>query len=372
MNTRRSLAAGLLFAAFSFAASGQSATGVISYIEGDVEVLRDGEYLNTRNVVIGLSIEEYDTVETGPDGYAEVEMDAPSAGSTIKIGPDSAFYFESTPRESSKFTTVFQLLRGSLGLKVGRLASNEEYGVRTDTAVMAVRGTEFSVDMATDRSVLITVPEGRVESKTDSQTITAEPGTIAAIDESSTMQAVAVEADDIDLYREYWRGLRLEALKINADLSIRQYAAQWERQLPRLEAAMEELTSHEDLFVKWQRIAAGELPMPSRGDIIRDKRTLSRGMIELRAILPVTERTFHTLVGLEDAVRRGFATSSLPIGNHRNATAFYRDFRTDKRKMQRILSSARRMVRIYRVLDRAGGSIEGLSTGPEIMSGPSF
>ena len=372
MNTRRPIVAGVLLAAVAFFASGQTAVGVISYLEGEVDVLRDGETLDSASIDIGLRIIEFDTVETGPDGYVEIEMDAPGAGSTVKVRPDTAFYFEGTPRESSRFATTFQLLRGSLGLKVGRLASNEDYRVQTDTAVMAVRGTEFNVDMATDRSVLVSVPEGRVESKTDTRTVTAEPGTVAALDPSSSLQAVAVDAEDIDLYREYWRGLRLEALKINARLSIQHYAGEWERQLPRLEAAMEELASHEELFVKWNRVAAGQIPAPSRGEAIRDKRTLSRGMLELRATLPVAERTYQTLLGLEDAVRLGYAEGTLQLGTHRNAASFYRAFRADKRKMDRMLSVARRMVRIYRFIDRESGSIGDAPAGPDIMSGPSL
>lgn len=372
MNTRRPIIAGILLATVVAIASGQTALGVISYLEGDINVLRDGEYLNRRAIDIGLEIAEFDTVETGSDGYIEIEMDAPSAGSTVKVRPDTSFYFEGTPRESSRFVTTFQLLRGSLGLKVGKLASNENYRVQTDTAVMAVRGTEFNVDMATDRSVLISVPEGRVESKTGTTTVTAEPGTVATLDTSSSLEALAVEAKDIELYREYWKELRLEALKINAGLSIQQYARQWNRQLPRLEAAMAELSSHKRIFEKWSNIAAGNTPVPSRGEAIRDKRTLSRGMLELRASLPIAERTFETLVGLEDAVHREFVQGEFPVGSHQSAASFYRSFQSDKRKMNRMLSTARRMVRIYRIISRVSGDIGETSGGPDIMSGPSL
>ena len=331
---------------------------------------RDGEYLNRKLIEIGLEIAEFDTVETESDGYIEIEMDAPSAGSTVKVRPDTSFYFEGTPRESSRFQTTFQLLRGSLGLKVGRLASGEDYRVQTDTAVMAVRGTEFNVDMATDRSVLISVPEGRVESKTETGTVTAQPGTVAALDSSSsTLEAVAVDAEDIELYREYWSELRLEALKINAGLSVQQYARQWERQLPRLEAAMDELASHKRIFEKWYKIAAGELSVPSRGDAIRDKQALSRGMLELRASLPVAERTFETLKGLEDAVNQGFVQNRLPVGSYQNAAAFYRAFQSDKRNMSQMLSTARRMVRVYRIIGRVSGDIGDSSSDLDIMSG---
>ena len=367
MNTRRLIALGTLAVFLASMAAAQATVGVVSYIEGGVDVSRNGEFLDPDLIEIGLTIEEFDTVETGPNGYVEVEMTAPSAGSLVKVRPDTAFYFEGTPRESSRFRTTFQLLRGSLALKVGKLTSGESFGVQTDTAVMAVRGTEFNVDMAPDRSVLVSVPEGRVESQTDTRTVMAQPGTVAAIDERASMSAVAVEAEDIDLYREYWRGLRLEALKINARLSIQQYARQWDQQLPRLENAMRELGSHDEIFRRWIRVARGQADPPATGQAVRDKRALSRGMLELRAVLPVAERTFQTLVGLEEAYRDGYAEGPFMAGSYRNAAAFYRSFQADKAKMRRMLSAARWMIRIYRVIDRQAGGFPD-SGGSGLMS----
>ena len=372
MNMRRLFTTGILLLAAALVVSAESAVGTISYLEGSIDVSRNGRYLSPGNIGIGLRIEQSDTIETGPDGYVEVEMSAPSAGSLVKVQPDSAFYFESSPKQSSRFETVFQLLRGSLSLKVGRLSSRESYKVQTDSAIMAVRGTEFNVDMAPDRSVLVTVPEGRVESKTDRRTIMAQPGTVAAVDDQARMSAVSVAPSDVDLYRQYWQGLRLEALKINARLSIQQFSRQWDQQMPRLENAMRELETHDDIFRRWERIIRDDTDFPPTGDIIRDKRALSPGMLELRAILPVSERTFNTLVGLEDAYRQGFAPGPFQAGNYNNAGDFYRSFHSVKNEMRNILARARYMIRIYRVVDGAGGGFPDSNT-PDIMSTtPSF
>jgi hypothetical protein len=366
MNMRRLLFLVILIAFLAIFASAQSAVGVLSYVEGEVSVTRSGEIVDARDVRIGMTIEEFDTLETGLDGYAEVEMNAPSAGSLVRVNADTAFYFEGGSSQDPKKQTLFQLLRGSLGLKVGRLTSRESYSVQTDTAVMAVRGTEFNVDMAADRSVLITVPEGRVESEVDNQTVIAEPGIIAAVDTDADLTALAIDAEDIELYREYWSNLRLEALKINAGLSIQQYARQWDSQLPRLESAMEQIASDRRIYDKWARVMRGEAEAPSLGEAIRDKRDISRGILELRAILPVAERTYHTLVGLEEAYRMGYAQGPFQAGSYSNARAFYRAFERDKAKMQSILAAARWTVRIYLVIDRATGGSGGLMTAPSL------
>ncbi len=88
-------------------------------------------------------------------------------------------------------------------------------------------------------------------------------------------------------------------MKINAGMSIQQFARQWDQQMPRLERAMQELDSQGEIFDRWERIVRDGADIPPTGDIIRDKRAVSPGMLELRAILPVAERTFNTLVGLK-------------------------------------------------------------------------
>ncbi len=372
MNTRRLFSAVTLLLVTTFIISAESATGIISYLEGSVQVSRNGRYLSPGNVDIGLKIEASDTIETGSDGYVEVEMNAPSAGSVVKVRSDSSFYFESSPQGASRRETIFQMLRGSLSLKVGRLSSRESYKVQSDSAVMAVRGTEFNVDMSTDRSVLVTVPEGRVESKSGRTTIMAQPGTVAAVDNNAQISSIRIAPEDINLYRQYWQGLRLDALKINAKLSIQQFSRQWDQQLPRLEAAMAELRTQQVLISLWEQIIQGTSPVPPTADIIRAKRALSPGMLELRAILPVSERTFNTLLGLEKAYRQGFAEGPFQSGNYRDAADFYRSFGRDKDDVRNMLARARYLMRVYKALDGSAGGGMPSSNAPDIMSSSSF
>ena len=372
MNTFRLSAAVILLTAALFTLGAETPTGTISYLEGNVQVSRNGSYLNPGDIEIGLTIEPFDTIETGSDGYVEMELNAPAAGSLVKVRPDSSFYYQTSPESSPRKETFFQMLRGSLSLKVGRLSSRESYKVQTDSAVMAVRGTEFNVDMAADRSVLVTVPEGHVESKSGRKTIMAQPGTVASVDNQAEISAISIAPSDINLYRQYWQGLRLEALKINAGLSIQQFSRQWDQQRPRLEAAMRELKTHQDLISHWEQVIQGEAAVPPTADIIRAKRALSPGMMELRAILPVAERTFNTLLGLEEAYTLGFAEGAFRSGNYRDAADFYRTFNREKDRIRSLLARARYLMRIYRALDGSAGGGMPASNAPDIMSSPGF
>ncbi len=317
------LSAILVFVSITVASS-QSATGTINYLEGEVSIFRGELRLGPDQISVGTAINEFDTIETGAGGYVEITMAAPSAGSLIKVKNGTSFYFEGTPPKSNWFRTTFQLLRGSISLKVGKLGGRESYQVQTDNAVMAVLGTEFTVDMSSDRSVLVTVPEGSVESTSGRRTVIAEPGAIAVIDSGSSVRKAYINIEDLNLYREYWKGLRQQALRVNAKLSIQQYSRLWDRDLVRLEAAMSELMKHEEIFQKWAEIAEEGKQVPGTGETIRDKSAISRGMLELRAALPTAERSFNTLIDLEKAWIAGYAEGNFSAGAYNNAGAFYR------------------------------------------------
>ena len=331
----------LTFGLTAFAGA-EVTVGTISFMEGKVEITRNGRFIAPGKVDVGFTLQMFDTIETGKDGYVEVDMTAPAAGSRVKVRQETSFYFEGTPRKSSFFRTTFHLLRGALGIKVGKILRRESYKVQTDKAVMAVRGTEFTVDMAQDRSVLVTASEGRVEVQASVQTRKVEPGVVAIIEEDKKVSLAKVRPGDIAQYRERWQQSRLEALQINADLSIQHYAALWNRQFPRFEAAMKELAAHNSIFRRWDAIAAGRMDRPPVSRVIRDKWAISRGMLELRSTLPLTERTFFTLIDLEGVYREEESP---------NAKQFYRTFGGNKRRVRKMLSKARNMIRVFRVMD---------------------
>jgi len=330
----------------------QPTVGIISYLEGEVAVAQNGSYLNPDDVVIGLELGSFDTVETGADGYVELQMRVPASGSRVRVRPSSTFYFENTPRTSNASKLTFQLLRGSLALKVGRLLGLDSYAVQSDYAIMTVRGTDFSVDISQDRSILVSVSEGLVSSRVFGRSVLVEPGIVALVDPNARLKIEAVDSADLEIYRQFWQRQRLEALRINASLSIEHYARLWDQQLPRLRLAMTNLESHIEIFQNWADFAdsSEKISLPA-SEIIRDRITLSRGMLALRAILPVAERTFYTLLDLKDVYEQGYAEERFSgESQYRDAADFYASFRAYEVEMRAILSKARWMVEIYKLL----------------------
>ena len=117
--------------------------GQIKVAKGQVSVDRSGQVLAGS---IGMRLEVADVVKTGPDGSVGITM---NDNSLLSAGPNSILAlerFEFDPTTSQgRFDT--QLQRGTLAVVSGRIAkqSPQALTVRTPSAALGVRGTEFVV-----------------------------------------------------------------------------------------------------------------------------------------------------------------------------------------------------------------------------------
>ena len=117
--------------------------GQIKVAKGQVSVERNGATLAG---TVGLRLEPADVVKTGADGSVGITM---SDNSLLSAGPNSVLAlerFEFDPTTSQgRFDA--QLQRGTLAVISGRIAkqSPQAMTLRTPSAALAVRGTEFVV-----------------------------------------------------------------------------------------------------------------------------------------------------------------------------------------------------------------------------------
>jgi hypothetical protein len=119
--------------------------GQIKVATGQVFVDRNGQSLPGR---VGLVLEADDVLRTGADGSVGITM---RDNSLLSAGPNSIlslerFEFDPTTSEG-RFDA--RLRRGTLAVVSGRIAkkSPQAMTVRTPTAVLGVRGTEFVVSV---------------------------------------------------------------------------------------------------------------------------------------------------------------------------------------------------------------------------------
>ena len=119
--------------------------GQIKVSKGQVFVDRNGQQLAGQ---VGMALEPADVVRTGADGAVGITM---RDNSLLSAGPNSIlsltrFEFEPTTGDG-RFDA--QLQRGTLAVVSGRIAkkSPQAMTVRTPSALLGVRGTEFAVSV---------------------------------------------------------------------------------------------------------------------------------------------------------------------------------------------------------------------------------
>ena len=138
---RDALAMALLFG-FA-AAAGAADIGQIKVAKGQVAIERQGKAVPA---TVGARLQTSDVVKTSADGSVGITMDD---NSLLSAGPNSVlsldrYAFDATTNQG-RFDT--SLNKGTLAVISGRIAkqSPDAMTVRTPTAILGVRGTEFVV-----------------------------------------------------------------------------------------------------------------------------------------------------------------------------------------------------------------------------------
>jgi len=117
--------------------------GQIKTSKGQVTVQREGKSLPG---AVGARVQTADTIRTGADGSVGITMDDDSL---LSVGPSSVLSLDRYAFDPTTSRGRFDatLNKGTLAVISGRIAkqSPDAMTVRTPTAVLGVRGTEFVV-----------------------------------------------------------------------------------------------------------------------------------------------------------------------------------------------------------------------------------
>jgi hypothetical protein len=119
--------------------------GQIKVAKGSVQVEREGKRVAA---AVGMPVRTADVLVTGADGSAGVTF---SDNSLVSVGPNSVFAIDRYQFDSTTHAGDFEgsLRKGKLAAVSGKMVkqSPESMKIRTPSSVMAVRGTEFVVEV---------------------------------------------------------------------------------------------------------------------------------------------------------------------------------------------------------------------------------
>jgi len=366
----------LLFLSLTSYLAAQNTEAVILYMEGTVDIARNGDYLDWTDIDIGTVLENYDMIETGSDGYVEIEVRTPvSPAVTLKVLEDTSFYYD-TKKVQGTTKTSFQLLAGSMGMKVQKLYDDNELEINVNNSVMGVRGTEFTISSTVDGSTLVTTKEGKVSCKDDSGNERfSTPGVICETDDNKRYKEVQIPVDEIDRYRSKWMETRLDILKSNALVSIRHYASLYNQFYPRFDRSWQSLERKDEVFRKWYRYMQSGT-RPSMSEAVLSKQSVSREIMELRSVLPVFQHTFYVLDALGKLYKEGYGQGTLNINmtqeqlfNH-----YFGNYRETRRRLTKSLYYFRIYLEMGKRISNSDYNTEGLldsiTSGSNMLMGP--
>jgi hypothetical protein len=122
-----------------------SEAGLIKVSKGSVQIQRGGAKMSA---TVGTSVKTSDVIVTGADGSAGITF---TDNSLVSVGPNSVFAIDKYRFDTTTHAGEFEgnLKQGRLAAVSGKMVKQapESMKIRTPSAVMGVRGTEFVVQV---------------------------------------------------------------------------------------------------------------------------------------------------------------------------------------------------------------------------------
>lgn len=328
--------------------------GSIVFIEGDVTIQRNGKIIPSDQIDIGTELENFDLVSTGKRSAVELEFN-PRTGVTGKVSLTAASVFQLELSDlRSKQTAGLELMAGNISVKVNRMAGGSGLQVRTGSAVMGVRGTEFKVITNPAGDLLVTTVEGKVECSTDDgKAFFAEPGTVVENLGEAGLQPKAMSVASLSGFERDWQAGRMEALRSNAPRAIKNFAARYEQLLAQFNRAYDRM-SQEALptINKWTRETTAGTMAP-RIELLKEKKLVITHLMAMKKASYVLERIYYRLAELKEFVDSGEVKGEIRRGY--TYADFYKQFAVDKLNLQNKLGFVRYVMKLYAV--RNEGSV---------------
>lgn len=119
--------------------------GLVKVAHGTVAIERGGDRIAA---AVGTPVRTADVIVTGADGAAGITF---SDNSLVSVGPSSVFAIDRYAFDDTTYAGEFEgtLSKGRLAAVSGKMVKQapESMKIRTPSAIMGVRGTEFVVQV---------------------------------------------------------------------------------------------------------------------------------------------------------------------------------------------------------------------------------
>jgi hypothetical protein len=335
--------------ACGFLAAGDE-VGEITYMVAGATITRAGKNIKAD---FGTVVENYDSITTTGKGLVEITL-SPASGinGTIKVQPNSTLYIEMSSLQGSGKKGSVELLSGSLSTAVKKLSPQSKFEVRSQGAVMGVRGTQFDVVASAAGDVLVTCSEGRVSCEDDEgNSLFAEPGTVVERTAEGIFHDIPVRLSDLGKFQQTWNTEKIDAFKANANKAIADYAERYIELKTRFDQAYRTLLSQKTILDKWYREDARN-QIGSTIEIMREKSAIVRPLMNIKKVTFLFEPVYYRLLELEDLHKQGHGKGS--IGNNMTSDQFFRRLSNESVELKERMANIRYILKLYAKRNEGG------------------
>jgi len=339
--------------------------GEIAYLEDEIEITRNSVALDY--VDIGTTIENFDLLTTGEYGLVEVALTTEdSPDTTIKVSPNTTFYFELNQLKQGNKTTI-GMISGSVSMKVQKMSRSQAFEIRTESATMGVRGTSFTVTTTVAGDLLITCDEGEVSCRDEGDTeLFALPGKAVEKRTGEIFRAIPIAVSDLSTFEDNWYAERLSVFRSNALKALRGYAVRYLTLTENFNQAYDRLYRNKEIISKWFKEDSSGT-MGSTMENMREKKELIGDLLRLRRVLFIFERIYFRLQELKSYYDQGYGRGTIKAGL--TADAFFRRFERDKDELRRKMARIRYITKLYSIRNNGSFPTDAFTTDE---SGDSF
>ncbi len=183
---------------------GQDSTdpaAILEFYDDEYEIqVFDSAGFQLDEIYYGIELGLGDTIKTN-GSTAELRLDP--NGSIIKLAPGTEFIIETLQGQNDD-VNGFALITGKVRTVASRTSGNNNYSIRTPSAVCGVRGTDFGLEVIPGTRDAVAVLQGSVEfiNTATGESLTLAPGMVADVF-ADTFQAVTLPLDQLqEMFRE--------------------------------------------------------------------------------------------------------------------------------------------------------------------------
>jgi hypothetical protein len=350
--------------------------GEITFIQGGVEIVRNGETLSDSDLDAGTAIENMDLIKTAKDGKLNFKLNS-SVTPKAEIGVSSGTVFTVDVNKIGKTNaTTLEMVSGNLSIKAQKLTGNMSLSVKTESATMGVRGTTFDVETAPAGDILVSCEEGKVEcvdetgAKKD-----AEPGQVVEKGEDNAFKSIPVKVTDLKTWKKNWLAQKIEVFKADPLRAIRQFGRRYNRYLAEFNKAYDSLMGKRKILDKWAK-EDKENKQAGKMEVMKEKKDIMRDLFKIRKVLFIFEKIYYRLNELYEYYQEGYGEGEIDPGL--TTAKFFQKFVADGKVLENKMAMVRYITKMYSKRNEGAFPIgglgddsgdDGLDTGPSIDSG---